>query len=524
MIKDASTTADIIKNLAINAYSASMPTGLYYGTVKKINPLEVEIDQKLTLTEKQLILSTLVQDFDVNMTVEHKTEEYDLTHKHSVTAVLPHGGTVSVNNTDGKHTHEYKGTKSFTTHLKLEVGEKVILLRVQGGQKFLLLDRIRESSNNQGSSNDDTNNNGSNNGSNDNTDNDITNNDGSNSGSGDSDDNTNTDLENPDSNDGNTGDVGDNNNNTDTENSTIDTIITASTLVTILSNLSNEEKQELGLIKLNDLPTTDTITNECCLPVIQNGETKKVALETLKNDFGALTDDSILNLNLTSLWNGTSSVNEQTLNLSQSYINFAFIIVEGCIYSNPNSQRSYLLIPTEKCNVNGGSNERDEFLIAGSTAETNRRIRFYFPTETTLKKLASDGTDSHKPVITNVWGLGTSKSSNPTQSLIYSTEETNTGKTWIDGKTIYRKVYQIENLPNSTYKDFDLAFTPGTIIKMCGVANNGVDYLPLPYVNPSDNKYSIRINIASNNKIRIGTETDRSAYKAFVIIEYTKTD
>lgn len=32
----------------------------------------------------------------------------------------------------------------------------------------------------------------------------------------------------------------------------------------------------------------------------------------------------------------------------------------------------------------------------------------------------------------------------------YSSEEINTGKTWIDGKTIYRKVISIGNLPNNT--------------------------------------------------------------------------
>lgn len=109
-------------------------------------------------------------------------------------------------------------------------------------------------------------------------------------------------------------------------------------------------------------------------------------------------------LTLTSLWSGNSSVNAQTLTLSRPYTDFKFIIVEGCIYNEPNSQRMYAYIPSSQCSISV-STDGDEFLLAGSTADTNRRIRFGFPTTTTLYKIASDGTSNHKPIITNVWGL-----------------------------------------------------------------------------------------------------------------------
>lgn len=35
----------------------------YFGTVISPSPLKISIDQKMTLTEKQLVLTTLVQDF-----------------------------------------------------------------------------------------------------------------------------------------------------------------------------------------------------------------------------------------------------------------------------------------------------------------------------------------------------------------------------------------------------------------------------------------------------------------------------
>lgn len=40
------------------------------------------------------------------------------------------------------HTHDIEGTKQMTIHNHLEKGEEVILLRMQGGQKYIVLDRI----------------------------------------------------------------------------------------------------------------------------------------------------------------------------------------------------------------------------------------------------------------------------------------------------------------------------------------------------------------------------------------------
>lgn len=40
------------------------------------------------------------------------------------------------------HNHEYKGTKEFIINNALQTGEKVVLIREQGGQKYLVIDRI----------------------------------------------------------------------------------------------------------------------------------------------------------------------------------------------------------------------------------------------------------------------------------------------------------------------------------------------------------------------------------------------
>lgn len=124
----AAKSVENIKRAAMDAFNASMPSGVFFGTVLSSSPLKISVEQKMTLTDKQLVLSSLVQDFTVSMTVDHKTEDKA-------------GG--SGDASFASHNHDYKGTKSFRVHLGLSAGEKVILLRVQGGQKYIVLDRVR---------------------------------------------------------------------------------------------------------------------------------------------------------------------------------------------------------------------------------------------------------------------------------------------------------------------------------------------------------------------------------------------
>ena len=129
---------EIIKRAAVEAVAASSPCELVFGIVDSPDPLKITVEQRLTLSEEHLILSTLVQEFEIEMTVEHFTENdafLNTLHGHSPTAPPV--------TFDSTHKHEYKGRKKWTVHLGLTAGEKVILIRMQGGQKYLVLDRVR---------------------------------------------------------------------------------------------------------------------------------------------------------------------------------------------------------------------------------------------------------------------------------------------------------------------------------------------------------------------------------------------
>lgn len=119
---------ETIKMAAVDAVIASNPAAIIFGTVQSKMPLKINIEQRLTLDESHLILTSLVSDFDVDMTVSHYTQSTS-------------GGVGD--SSFASHSHAISGKKNFQVHLGLEVGESVILLQVQGGQKYIVLDRVR---------------------------------------------------------------------------------------------------------------------------------------------------------------------------------------------------------------------------------------------------------------------------------------------------------------------------------------------------------------------------------------------
>lgn len=131
---------ELVKQASAEERDASMPCDILFGTVISASPIEINVEQKMTLTASQLILSTLVQEFDVDMTVDHNTENTTFPGSHTHTCP---DGTTNGGNLVTTHLHAYRGRKTFTVHLGLKAGEKVMLIRAQGGQKFIVLDRVR---------------------------------------------------------------------------------------------------------------------------------------------------------------------------------------------------------------------------------------------------------------------------------------------------------------------------------------------------------------------------------------------
>lgn len=102
---NSSNAVTLVKKAAVEAVEAAKPVHLLFGTVVSISPLRIQTDQKTTYTERMLVLTQRVTD--------HRMEEYSA------------GQMVT------RH-----------IHAALAVGDRVLLIRIQGGRKFVVLDRI----------------------------------------------------------------------------------------------------------------------------------------------------------------------------------------------------------------------------------------------------------------------------------------------------------------------------------------------------------------------------------------------
>lgn len=133
---DINELVRVVKQAALDAVKADGPMAVCFGTVASTSPLKILVDQKILLGPAQLILTSNVRDFTIEMTMDHKTEV--TSHGHPVHDTYTGGGSAA----SVDHDHTIKGRKSFLVHLGLKQGEKVILVRCDGGQKFLVLDRL----------------------------------------------------------------------------------------------------------------------------------------------------------------------------------------------------------------------------------------------------------------------------------------------------------------------------------------------------------------------------------------------
>ena len=160
-----------IKKAASNAFNASKPANIYFGSVIAAGPLQIQIDQKLILTQTQLIIPQHLTDHEIEIYIDWETEEEEYTHSHDLkhTHTLAHvheytdestSGTTTKETEKNKitetstntestttsdtygHNHKIEGKKTMTVYAGLKTSEKVVLIRNQGGQKYLVVGRI----------------------------------------------------------------------------------------------------------------------------------------------------------------------------------------------------------------------------------------------------------------------------------------------------------------------------------------------------------------------------------------------
>jgi hypothetical protein len=114
---------DLIKRAARDAVAAAGPVQVHVGSVVSADPLSVQVDQRFTLTAEFLLVPEQLIHYEV-----------ELRHTHGYLDVSESG-------TGPGQTEEALPTP-VVIRRGLAVGDKLLLLRVQGGQQYVILDRV----------------------------------------------------------------------------------------------------------------------------------------------------------------------------------------------------------------------------------------------------------------------------------------------------------------------------------------------------------------------------------------------
>lgn len=115
---DGTELVNAMKKAALDAMEAKKPVNIVFGTVMSAAPLVIVTEQQMMLGQNQLILSRNVTAYNVPVAVNWTTGSKE------------------------GHTHPVSGSKVLTINNGLVVGDKVWMIREQGGQRFLVVDRV----------------------------------------------------------------------------------------------------------------------------------------------------------------------------------------------------------------------------------------------------------------------------------------------------------------------------------------------------------------------------------------------
>lgn len=117
MISLYSGLIPIIKQAALDAVNSTQPVQFVFGTVTSVSPLKIQVTSKLVLGAANLVVAGSLRKFNIEI-------------KHS-----------NVTNSVDDHAHSVNFTSTATLDNSLKKGDSVILARLQGGDRYLVLDK-----------------------------------------------------------------------------------------------------------------------------------------------------------------------------------------------------------------------------------------------------------------------------------------------------------------------------------------------------------------------------------------------
>lgn len=117
---DANDFVRAIKQAAKDANDAGYPANVMTGTVTALSPITVMVEQRFSIGKAQLIVPEHLTDYEVSLSLKGQTDGAG----------------------EPEHQHGYGEKQTAVIHNGLKQGDHVVLLRQQGGQKYLILDRV----------------------------------------------------------------------------------------------------------------------------------------------------------------------------------------------------------------------------------------------------------------------------------------------------------------------------------------------------------------------------------------------
>lgn len=136
---------DLIKTTAMAAFQASNPVNIVLGEVIEAKPLKIEIHSKLILTDEFLLVAEHLTRHEriVSIGYEHAQIFPSARIGDELGRASSNRKNIGDPASNPYEIYEMKYAK-ITFEDGLKIGDKVVLHRVQGGQKYLISDRYRE--------------------------------------------------------------------------------------------------------------------------------------------------------------------------------------------------------------------------------------------------------------------------------------------------------------------------------------------------------------------------------------------
>jgi hypothetical protein len=117
---------EVLKQTALDAVNSQNPTSIIYGKVLSAEPLTIQVNSKLTLDDTFLVLTKNVSDYEAEIDIDYTGD-----------------GEIEIEGVAGNLLKQLSisGAK-ITIHNALKAGDEVVMIQMQGGQKYVVLDKI----------------------------------------------------------------------------------------------------------------------------------------------------------------------------------------------------------------------------------------------------------------------------------------------------------------------------------------------------------------------------------------------